>query len=49
MSLALEGGTQSNEGIAQIMLGKQRINICSLGFDKKDATVFCRELNRNYL
>ncbi|XP_071126513.1 uncharacterized protein [Mytilus edulis] len=48
MALALEGGTKSNEGIAQIMLGKQRTNICSLGFDKKDATVFCRELNRNY-
>ncbi|VDI72821.1 Hypothetical predicted protein, partial [Mytilus galloprovincialis] len=48
MALALEGGTKPNEGIAKIMLGKQITNICSLGFDTKDATVFCRELNRNY-
>ncbi|XP_052078047.1 uncharacterized protein LOC127715984 isoform X2 [Mytilus californianus] len=48
MALTLEGGNKPNEGIAQIMLGKQRTNICSLGFDKKDAIVFCREFNGNY-
>ncbi|VDI63674.1 Hypothetical predicted protein [Mytilus galloprovincialis] len=48
MALTLEGGNKPNEGIAQIILGKQRTNICSLEFDKKDAIVFCRELNGNY-
>lgn len=48
MALTLEGGNKPNEGIAQIILGKQRTNICSLEFDKKDAIVFCRELNGHY-
>ncbi|VDI63672.1 Hypothetical predicted protein [Mytilus galloprovincialis] len=47
ITLTLEGGNNENEGIAQILLGKQRTNICSLGFEREDAFVFCRELNND--
>lgn len=48
MNLRLVGGTTANEGIAQILMGNQGTNICSLGFDREDAFVFCRELNGDY-